>query len=1769
MIEYAMKPSKSLVHEPKGLFNPLSKSGKVTSEFPRAENPDAGEVSPSVISGVNEIISTCPRNPSVIRKNTQSCFRDFDMVPFDRQDLEPLPKKRRLLDVRDQTSNSSIHDDFHKQSSVCQSSGDELESSVKENGKVTPEYFTSIKTDENSKLSDSSEIKSPLQEPGYTKLSENTSELKGLKEDLPHTVNGNSINGKNPDLNSDCSSQETSVPDVVPNDEKSPYHSKDSNLKVLNDFDESLPNNEDSFLPSRWSNPSPLSTISEKSNPDTPLKENAQTSESSTSVPKAEEIAVPNNNPSTLSSKDDVENSVEEFQDILAKACHAVGLDEGPMNISDVEDSNFAYPFPSYNISISSSSEYFPLENQEIRIPYNPSQARKEIIYQPRPPNPKIDKCHSSLPPVSHHTYPPTDNVSFYRGNPSSYPQRQPRYQFPNHRVPYHDQLPPHHLHNPNPSNFQYSPGYSPKASYSYSDSYPIYRHPNPVNYQQKSFSQFPSHPDNVYHWTDYNYKMHYYYRYPVRPPSMPPTHQIPYSDPMVNYKSCRFESLPYNVRQRLPYIPPNFKKQSEIPRIQQYPVRVSNNAYNGNANTTQPTKPSQTSTQEYSPVKRKEYSPITSPITPAPFMYNNSQPSQVPRVPTTVNSIYYNVNNNETHNNILTANVPTKHLNVFDPKTVPPTYKNLEHSSKTIESVGKVHSAYHLSNNEATSRGQGPFVIERVRQNSYPQYQYSDWKVPTYSSDSLNSKNNQNNVVNGISGYANRSDDTNNFTYNNGPPPYPSSQINSSATNSRSLNGKEEGLQTIKYHSQTYYGTEKIIQPPQLTESESKGGIERARKEVVNRRTSLQVPPGVNKKHSESKTIEETPHTQNTFLNSKHGSVIPNLSKAYPYSSPPEYENKYLNKHSSDQSGHYNSYSYKQENGHVNTYHNYNNHKPYVNASQQAQHISRTDTSKVINNNNNNNKNNNSTNSVVDPTNKRTSNFSVTRNSIGGQTGNSNSGYHDEFLYCAQKNICCPDKKPSIKDPGRNSQSNPGTECLSELPKESHPKDIKKRSLSLPSDITIGPFILNKGYATFTSENDDEREVLIFKQKLMPVIDHLLSIPEAANLRPLRNNPDELLDHLVKLWGGKGANSTALDCHQRMKENFASVVRFLFKPHLLALWGWDKAPPEQILDELLNTSEQGHFLAQMTLGEIYNLNASIHVEPTKLSSEEDDVFLPSSNFSCNDVSEDVFNYFGIIDTTSVPQSTLNGSTSERQSSVKTNSVSSEEKSSNLSSSESSLRNCSPKQLTNESEATEIPPNLSSVEDMIPFILDESVNSGNKTISKNPSARTYNFDADRKESYMMECDQRFSSSELPKKRGNEIYPIKSTVTTQKEERVSNRDVLATSISINERVSTSPIKQEYNSAEWDKLAEHLIECKKLFSFNEKHSLAVASNEEPKDDCKTVKQGVLYRGEFESEGNSVVNLCPKILLLDRLDNRNDENLREGNVQHNIKIEVDDVNEIKSERDEASVLGNKNQNDNAIYNNHNKECPNIPSIKQPFSPKKEDCTKLQQNEIKEMNDMVNEDMKDNLDCTKLQPNEIKEMNDMVNEDMKDNFSSDGKDNTCDEKDKVTETNDTKEDKEKHLSDKSSSISAFPSEDKGSIPNSEFNNKEKLDASQNQSSKGQNSGEETQNIKQPTELVNKQNDISSENQSKILNNTCSEKCDKISPVIKCNKDHLQMPKISSHKNGNLKLRSPVSDYTSIFKKYVESKLQLAKSQVSNSCKQEQDKDAESKKTT
>ncbi|XP_042874895.1 SH3 domain-containing protein C23A1.17-like isoform X3 [Penaeus japonicus] len=102
----------------------------------------------------------------------------------------------------------------------------------------------------------------------------------------------------------------------------------------------------------------------------------------------------------------------------------------------------------------------------------------------------------------------------------------------------------------------------------------------------------------------------------------------------------------------------------------------------------------------------------------------------------------------------------------------------------------------------------------------------------------------------------------------------------------------------------------------------------------------------------------------------------------------------------------------------------------------------------------------------------------------------------------------------------------------------------------------------------TVTKDNQDNDEVFI--ERLRFVLDDLVSVPEAT-LPKASHSPQQVLAYLVRQGGGQPSAHPCL--RERLREDFLTMVKRYMPGSTLADWGWDSCTPEQILDQLIKVS--------------------------------------------------------------------------------------------------------------------------------------------------------------------------------------------------------------------------------------------------------------------------------------------------------------------------------------------------------------------------------------------------------------------------------------------------------------------------------------------------------------------------------------------------------------------------------------------------------------------
>ncbi|CAL4079544.1 unnamed protein product [Meganyctiphanes norvegica] len=121
-------------------------------------------------------------------------------------------------------------------------------------------------------------------------------------------------------------------------------------------------------------------------------------------------------------------------------------------------------------------------------------------------------------------------------------------------------------------------------------------------------------------------------------------------------------------------------------------------------------------------------------------------------------------------------------------------------------------------------------------------------------------------------------------------------------------------------------------------------------------------------------------------------------------------------------------------------------------------------------------------------------------------------------------------------------------------------------------SDLTTSDIFKIVDEMETNSQIDDD----IFVSRLSLVLEDLVSVPEASDLKHLLSSPGKLLSAMVQKGGYEPSNHTC--AKQRLRRDFLSVIRLCLDPVQLSAWGWDQSSPDYILQQLVKVQLQGGF---------------------------------------------------------------------------------------------------------------------------------------------------------------------------------------------------------------------------------------------------------------------------------------------------------------------------------------------------------------------------------------------------------------------------------------------------------------------------------------------------------------------------------------------------------------------------------------------------------------
>lgn len=1161
-----MKPSKSCTNDPENYMPSLSVNNANESVIKSNVKTLCESIPCAPMTHVESPSQSSPplsRNLSVIRKNIHSS-RSLEVTETKRPESEPLPKKRRLLELVDCNDNHRFP--------IARSAEREAANSVSSSSLLSSDL-----------LNGSPNLDKPKcfrEEPTPASDKPLNTIVDGC--DSSNLIHSSAAEHKHSTPTAAALNVSNNAKIVTPDENKiaassSPKVGDNKIVKANFDLNRTTFNKEASPV-EEYPPPSSQSLINNKvvqnKPPLSPLPNHRN---------EGEEPNIKKTNESKF------ETCIDEFQDILAKACHAVGLDGELMNISDAPEETFT-PVFDYN-------QHFPIQTYtSCGIETTKSQAKNRV-----PSYSSVKKQTQAGAQILKGNFHHGQTI---RGRAPDISDKNVLYHYP-YRVPYINppSLVPKTLTNSSEKAYK-------NQAYSSAHPYYNYRYPpvtmgnDPRNYSQLTNQQRPHYYSSSGFPT--NTKQVYpYYRYPTKQlvhsyyPNVPTTENS-------HFTSCRYDSTIYPSTfnsQRLTNseqytITPSFLPQDKMLSNHRgyYPPMHSHH------HPTKSTLGPSLSTHPY-PAQKIEYSPVRSPM--SSIRYNNARTTSLPEMPTNVSKNLGSKIERVMEREYLKAEEPVKYSAIsgqIQDKDL--FYDQNWIYSQDVSDNQTVSNYYNKLTISKDINKQRPYISEKARQYSYPPFYCNEWKVPTSISSPENDKNN--------SKLANTKTlpevNTKNLT-----------NQNVESNNSQGTYCEQNKMyQQQMYKNNEYKQTNLAYNPPELPHFNSNNYYPQNNQFLYPNQNASQV------EINHSKLRDNLPHLNEEMSENQSSSSAVVLTNLIPST----------HTHSSNvpfSTATFTSCSHSKPN--VNNMHPDNNStsnikKSYSGAKQRTYTKSHCPPNPPIKENLNNHL---VSSNIISPGRlgeKVTSNeYQISSNFTSASS--SNPITYDNHTSCNLPRIAASTSKRE-PSPTQNStnikifpSNAPSSEAISEellkqkmnensynqvlhvnkqtpsynvqLPIDSTPIPVsssstpketnalsetegKMQALSPSSQITIGPFILNKGYATFVDEEESNSEFSRFKQKLLPVIDHLLSIPEAASLRPLRNCPDELLGHLVRLWGGKDANSTAKDCYLRMKENFVSLVRFLFKPHLLNAWGWDKARPEEILDELLSTSEQGSY---------------------------------------------------------------------------------------------------------------------------------------------------------------------------------------------------------------------------------------------------------------------------------------------------------------------------------------------------------------------------------------------------------------------------------------------------------------------------------------------------------------------------------------------------------------------------------------------------------------
>nr|XP_053650216.1 uncharacterized protein LOC128700771 isoform X2 [Cherax quadricarinatus] len=124
------------------------------------------------------------------------------------------------------------------------------------------------------------------------------------------------------------------------------------------------------------------------------------------------------------------------------------------------------------------------------------------------------------------------------------------------------------------------------------------------------------------------------------------------------------------------------------------------------------------------------------------------------------------------------------------------------------------------------------------------------------------------------------------------------------------------------------------------------------------------------------------------------------------------------------------------------------------------------------------------------------------------------------------------------------------------------------------------------------------------FMGRLKLVLNDLLSVPEALKLQQASCSPEQQLASVIRRGGAQPSQDP--NPHQRLREDFLTVVKLCLPSALLQDWGWESCTPDQILNQLIKVAHNGE--EGTNGGERSTSDSPLHHDEVL----EDEVFSPA-----------------------------------------------------------------------------------------------------------------------------------------------------------------------------------------------------------------------------------------------------------------------------------------------------------------------------------------------------------------------------------------------------------------------------------------------------------------------------------------------------------------------------------------------------------------------------